>query len=149
MEAVLTYFKPDTGKYYSEGKMPITDAEKIDLGAVWDRVKNLNANGGLPGLIESSTGWLILVNVPGHQHEHPKMILPDAAPDQATVLRGAPLDELQQVLSEGADHVEIAAGHLIGSGAAVTGLAAKKRAQAAKAVAKAMQNASAVYIQAR
>lgn len=68
-----TYFK-DTGKYYADGE---TRMDLLAISDAWDYIREKNKNGGLPGLVESSRGWIILVEVPDHPHSHPKLILPD------------------------------------------------------------------------
>lgn len=67
----LTYFKP-SGKYYTDGEYRST---KADLDDIWDEVRGFEAERKLPGLVKGAHGYLILVNVPGHPHEHPKLIV--------------------------------------------------------------------------
>ena len=71
----LTYFKK-TGKYYSEGEFLVcTDTP---LQVVWDIVSHKSVAGKLPGLAFSTHAhtFIILVNVPGHKHEHPRLMIP-------------------------------------------------------------------------
>ncbi len=70
-KVILTYFK-QSGKYYSEGTYE-SDCEAIHN--IWDEVEAFNKSGTLPGLCKGSSGWIILVNVPGHPHDHPRLIL--------------------------------------------------------------------------
>lgn len=71
MRVELTYFKR-TGKYYSEGEY---STDWADLGDIWAEVRRMNSEGHLPGLVEGSVGWIILVSVPAHHHDHPRLIL--------------------------------------------------------------------------
>ena len=67
----LTYFKL-SGKYYSE----ISYVSKKDsLFEIWDEVKRRRAVKRLWGLMIGHSPFHILVNVPGHPHEHPRLIL--------------------------------------------------------------------------
>ena len=68
----LTYFKA-SGKYYTKGsfKTP-TDTSLID---VWEEVKQMRKAGNLPGLVEGAQEFNILINVPGHRHEHPRFLM--------------------------------------------------------------------------
>ena len=69
----LTYFKK-SGKYYSEGEFVVyNDCSLIDI---WNQVEALQELGSLPGLTEGTREFIILVNVPGHPHEHPKLFFP-------------------------------------------------------------------------
>lgn len=70
-----TYFKPDTGKYYSSGEMQMA-LPTGQMSDAWDAVRLSNTHGGLPGLDKLSKGWIVLVDVPTHPHDHPKLILP-------------------------------------------------------------------------
>lgn len=75
MEVKLTYFK-HRGKYYAEGVLDLPNS--MDLQAIWDEVGRLNREGGLPGLVETSTNWIISVDVPDHPHNHPRLVMPDS-----------------------------------------------------------------------
>ena len=70
MKVQLTYFK-DTGKYYSEGEY---ETEKEFLFEIWDEVREMFSRGECPGLIGPS-GFHVCVNVAGHKHEHPRLML--------------------------------------------------------------------------
>lgn len=67
----LTYFKP-SGKYYSTGKFEVS--AKMSLNDIWDHVKSLLREGKPPGLIDGPCSFIVLVNAPGHPHEHPKLL---------------------------------------------------------------------------
>jgi hypothetical protein len=73
----LTYFKK-SGKYYTEGEYYADDDQT--LNQVWDDVKEMRAGGRLPGLsLRDAEGghdeFIVLVNAPGHAHNHPKLLL--------------------------------------------------------------------------
>jgi hypothetical protein len=68
----LTYFKQG-GKYYSDGEFSVD--QSIMLTDVWGLVARMRDRGELPGLVEGATEFNILVNVPGHPHEHPRLIM--------------------------------------------------------------------------
>lgn len=69
----LTYFKKN-GKFYDEGSFEVLNS--IPLHTVWNRVREMRENGRLPGLVEGAgREFMILVNVPGHPHEHPHIIV--------------------------------------------------------------------------
>ncbi len=70
MKVQLTYFK-DTGKYYAEGEY---ETEKKSLYEIWDEVREMFKQGNCPGLVGPS-GFHVLVNVAGHEHEHPRLML--------------------------------------------------------------------------
>ena len=73
MQVELTYFKA-TGKYYSEGSFEVDD---MDLHLIWDRVVDMREAGELPGLCRGGgKDFIIQVDVPGHRHEHPRLIMP-------------------------------------------------------------------------
>jgi len=67
----LTYFKL-SGKYYSEASYV---SGKDYLFEIWDEVKQRRLAGSLWGLTTGHSPFHILVNVPGHPHEHPHLIL--------------------------------------------------------------------------
>lgn len=69
----LTYFKPG-GKYYSSGEY---NTEVVALFEVWEEVRRFRRRGKLPGLIEGGgKDFIILVDAPEHQHNHPRLIVP-------------------------------------------------------------------------
>lgn len=71
MKVQLTYFK-DTGKYYSKGEY---ETEKEHLHEIWDEVREMIRQGTRPGLIKGCHEFHTLVNVAGHIHEHPRLML--------------------------------------------------------------------------
>jgi len=71
MKVQLTYFK-DTGKYYSDGEY---ETEIESLIEIWHEVRGMISRGELPGLIKGRNEFHILVNVAGHKHEHPRLIV--------------------------------------------------------------------------
>lgn len=76
MKVVLTYFKP-SGKYYSDGVFDMIPTSLDGVGEIWDAAERRQRDGNLPGLAEGSgREFFILVGVPGHPHDHPKLILP-------------------------------------------------------------------------
>jgi hypothetical protein len=71
MKVQLTYFK-DTGKYYGEGEY---ETNLDSLSDIWDEVRIMIKLGRRPGLIAGCHEFHTLINVPGHKHEHPRLIL--------------------------------------------------------------------------
>jgi hypothetical protein len=72
----LTYFKRG-GKFYDKGNFRVH--KSVSLFQIWDDVIKRRDSGNLPGLVEGAgKGFIILVNVPGHDHQHPRLIMPDA-----------------------------------------------------------------------
>lgn len=72
--ARLTYFKR-SGTYYTEAEMPYADGTA--LHDVWAQVERLRECGELPGLNSGGrrSELVILVEAPGHPHDHPRLIL--------------------------------------------------------------------------
>lgn len=69
----LTYFKP-SGKYYSHGTY---QSSKDDINHYWDEIQEFQRLGSLPGLMPGGgQEFIILVGAPGHEHDHPKLIMP-------------------------------------------------------------------------
>jgi len=73
----LTYFKT-SGKYYSEGEF-LTDHKP--LFEIWDEINVLFSNFERPGLINGRQEFVTLVEVPGHEHDHPRLIFPQFIPE--------------------------------------------------------------------
>ncbi len=74
LEVILTYFK-DTGKYYSGGEGYV--AHHLNLEEVWETIRAWQRQGTLPGLCpHAGKDFYILVRVPNHPHDHPKLLLP-------------------------------------------------------------------------
>lgn len=65
----LTFFK-GTGKYYSHGEY---ETELESLSDIWKEVDERIRNNDTPGVGHPST-FIVLVNVPGHPHEHPRLL---------------------------------------------------------------------------
>lgn len=87
----LTYFK-DTGKYYSSGRLEVPDVlpnaigglpagEVTPLFEIFSLVRHLSHARSLPGLVEGHSAFHVLVDVPGHPHQHPHMVLNARFPD--------------------------------------------------------------------
>jgi hypothetical protein len=66
----LTYFR-EGGKYYSSGSY---ETDKEDLGKIWQEVREFKFNGRLPDLVEGATEFYILIEVPDHPYNHPRLI---------------------------------------------------------------------------
>lgn len=67
----LTYFKP-AGKYYSQGEY---QSKYSDLDDIWDEVRYMQGTRHLPGLTEGCSEFTVLIEVPGHPHDHPRLIV--------------------------------------------------------------------------
>lgn len=69
----LTYFKR-SGKFYDDGSFEVL--ESTSLHAIWSQVREMRESGKLPGLVDGAgREFMVLVNVPGHPHEHPYIIV--------------------------------------------------------------------------
>lgn len=69
----LTYFKRN-GKFYDTAKFQAY--ANWSLYEIWNLVRKLREEGRLPGLVDGAgREFRILVNVPGHRHEHPHLIV--------------------------------------------------------------------------
>jgi hypothetical protein len=69
----LTYFKK-SGKFYDEAEFRAYT--NWELYQIWHLVRKLREGGRLPGLVDGAgREFMILVNVPGHRHEHPHLIV--------------------------------------------------------------------------
>ena len=69
----LTYFR-DTGKYYTHGEY---ETEHKPLHQIWDEVRDMADEQRLPGLRPGHSDFIISVDVPGHEHEHPRLVIPE------------------------------------------------------------------------
>ena len=67
----LTYFKP-SGKYYSTGDY---DTDREWMFEIFEEVRELRDAGNLPHLVKGSKEFHILVEVPGHPHAYPALIV--------------------------------------------------------------------------
>lgn len=71
MKVKLTYFKPG-GKYYGGGEY---NTNRKYLNEIWDEVREFRKKDELPGII-SGKEFIILIEVPEHMHNHPRLINP-------------------------------------------------------------------------
>lgn len=69
----LTYFK-QSGKFYTEGEFSIPESSGM-LDA-WARVEEMQAEGRLPGLVDNAREFIVLIRVPDHPADHPRLIFP-------------------------------------------------------------------------
>ena len=71
----IDYFKP-SGKWYSEAEFRATE---WDLSQIWEEVETHILTHNAPGLAPSSGGsdfeFNVLINVPGHPHNHPHFLM--------------------------------------------------------------------------
>lgn len=71
MKIYLEYFRR-SGKWYSDGSYE-TSVEHLD--GIWDEVREKRDKGDLPGLVEGAgKEFIISVDVPDHEHCHPRLI---------------------------------------------------------------------------
>lgn len=68
-EVKLTYFKMG-GKYYTEGSY---ESEKAQIFEIHEEVREMKANGTLPGI--SIDDHIVHVEVPDHPDNHPRLII--------------------------------------------------------------------------
>lgn len=69
----LVYFKR-SGKFYDQSEFRVYAS--WSLYEIWNLVRKLREEGRLPGLVDGAgREFMILVNVPGHRHEHPHLIV--------------------------------------------------------------------------
>lgn len=69
----MTYFKKN-GKFYDEAWISVPG--DMPLHQIWELVRRMRSEGRLEGLVEGAgREFMILVNVPGHPHEHPHIIV--------------------------------------------------------------------------
>lgn len=71
MKVKLTYFK-ESGKYYSDGEY---DTKIKNLFDIWDEVRQMLDSGIRPGLCDGANEFIVSVDVPDHEHNHPKLII--------------------------------------------------------------------------
>lgn len=74
MKVNLVYYRP-TGKYEHSASY---ETEQTVLFKIWDEVAQMASEGRLPGMIEGhgKDYYIISVDVPGHEHEHPHLVMP-------------------------------------------------------------------------
>lgn len=71
-EVRLNMFKP-TGKWHSEGAY---ESDKQSLWEIWREVREMrDVKKKLPGLVLGACDYNVHVEVPGHPHEHPHLIM--------------------------------------------------------------------------
>lgn len=90
----LSYFK-DTGKWYSDGTY---NSEKVELYAIFDEVRNLKRMKKLPGLMEGHSDFIILIDVPEHPNNGPRIIPSRKMVDDAILVES--LTRLVEDMSE-------------------------------------------------
>jgi len=72
---MLTVFKM-TGKYYTSASYYHTEIIAPRIDEIWSEVRGYLKAGKLPGLMEGhDADWIVLVEVPDHPHNHPKLII--------------------------------------------------------------------------
>jgi hypothetical protein len=64
MRVELTYFKAG-GKYYSEGTFEVPDDASMSAKIAMNT---------LPGLIKGCSEFIVLINVPEHESDHPRLM---------------------------------------------------------------------------
>ena len=78
MQVYLTYFTP-TGKYYSsaEKEIEFTDSTGriMPLDKIWSKVREDRQYRMLPGLKTGHSDFIVLVDVPEHPHNHPRLLM--------------------------------------------------------------------------
>lgn len=71
MVVKLEYFKR-TGKWYASGEVEMANQP---LFKIWDEVKAMRDEGCLPGLVKGHSDFIVSVDVPEHEHNHPHLIV--------------------------------------------------------------------------
>lgn len=71
MVVKLSYFKP-SGKWYSDGEYM---AEHKPLFQIWEDVKRMRDEGHLPDLVKGHKDFIVSIDVPDHEHNHPHLIV--------------------------------------------------------------------------
>lgn len=73
LTANITYFKRN-GKFYDKGTFKVY--AEWPLFRIWELAREMRDNGQLPGLVDGAgKEFMVLVDVPGHPHEHPYIIV--------------------------------------------------------------------------
>lgn len=67
----LIYFKR-SGKFYGEGSYK---TEEENLHQIWEDVEIMRDTGILPGLAEGHSKFIVSVDVPEHELNHPHLII--------------------------------------------------------------------------
>ena len=73
-KVTFQYFKP-SGKYYAEGEMVVDDSQP--MFRIFEMAHNLVNRRRCPGLIDNHSQFYAVVEAPGHEHDHPALIIPD------------------------------------------------------------------------
>jgi len=73
MKVKLTYFKAG-GKYYSEGSFETSCG--MPMFTIYGTVRDMLDSHRLPGLMEGHSDFMVLVDVPDHDHNVPALLLP-------------------------------------------------------------------------
>jgi hypothetical protein len=72
LKVKLTYFRK-SGKYYSNGKFDVPDDTPYFV--IIEKVRKMQRDGKLPGLAQGYTNVLIYIRCPGHEHDHPRILV--------------------------------------------------------------------------
>lgn len=70
MKVILTYFRLN-GKYYADGEY---DTDVVHLFQIFEQVDRLRRERKLPGLKAGHSPFIVLVDVPDHEHNHPALL---------------------------------------------------------------------------
>jgi hypothetical protein len=73
MQVKLDYFKPN-GKWCTEGEY--REHQTKPLHEIWQDVKQMLLDKTLPGLCVDHSLFIVSVDVPEHEHNHPHLIVP-------------------------------------------------------------------------
>ena len=71
MKVNLTYFK-QSGKYYSSGSCDVPDS--YAMYDIHKHVESLKLTRTLPDLGPGHSNFIVLIDVPDHEHNHPILI---------------------------------------------------------------------------
>ena len=75
MKVKITYYKA-TGKWYSDEEFESKLPEGSSLHHYWEELEQMFAHHKRPGLLDGENEFFVVIEVPGHEHAHPRMILP-------------------------------------------------------------------------
>lgn len=70
MKVKLDYFK-QSGKFYGDGEY---ETQETVLFRIWDEVEDKRNLGVLPGLAEGHSRFIVSIDVPEHELNHPHLI---------------------------------------------------------------------------
>jgi hypothetical protein len=79
----LTYFKGH-GKYYSDGEYT---SHKEQLFEITDEAQDMARTGKVPGMVDVYKPKFMLINVPGHPHDHPRLYVQDINEERSEAFR--------------------------------------------------------------